>query len=187
MVMLFGALLVAGAVASDSLRELMDVSVAITLVSSLFGAVFTLPWGLATFIACLIGTRALSRESELAAKVARMTNPEYLRGALAGFVGGARRGAPRPAGEASVERGAGARETEILSADFIEGELKKLRMEAERLEEYIKRLEILKSEGKISDNAYGQLKSEYVEKLSKLERRIKELEEARREQESERR
>jgi hypothetical protein len=74
--------------------------------------------------------------------------------------------AAQPAGEG----------TQVMDLKYLESELAKLVEEAGKYREYLEKLEAAKAEGKISETAYEKLKKEYVEKLSQLEKRIKEIE-----------
>jgi uncharacterized membrane protein YukC len=59
-------------------------------------------------------------------------------------------------------------------------ELVALRGEIEKYRGYLSKLEALHAEGNISDDAYQQLKREYMEKLKELERKMEALEKERR-------
>jgi len=74
--------------------------------------------------------------------------------------------AAQPAGEG----------TQVMDLKYLESELAKLVEEAGKYREYLEKLEAAKAEGKVSETAYEKLKKEYVEKLSQLEKRIKEIE-----------
>ena len=63
-----------------------------------------------------------------------------------------------------------------MDLKYLESELAKLVEEAGKYREYLEKLEAAKAEGKVSETAYEKLKKEYVEKLSQLEKRIKEIE-----------
>jgi ppGpp synthetase/RelA/SpoT-type nucleotidyltranferase len=67
----------------------------------------------------------------------------------------------------------------VMDLKYLESELAKLVEEAGKYREYLEKLEAAKAEGKISETAYEKLKKEYVEKLSQLEKRIKEIEDIR--------
>ena len=68
--------------------------------------------------------------------------------------------------------------TRVVSLEYLEGELARLVEEAKRYRDYLEKLEVAKAEGKVAETAYGELKKEYTEKLAKLEREIRELQEA---------
>lgn len=68
--------------------------------------------------------------------------------------------------------------TRVVSLEYLEGELARLVEEARRYRDYLEKLEATKAEGKVAETAYGELKKEYTEKLAKLEKEIRELQEA---------
>jgi hypothetical protein len=70
--------------------------------------------------------------------------------------------------------------TEVMSLEYLESELAKLAEEAGKYREYLEKLEAAKAEGRVSETAYERLRSEYVEKLNELEKKVKELEEVKR-------
>ena len=70
--------------------------------------------------------------------------------------------------------------TRVVSLEYLENELAKLVEEYSKYREYLEKLEKAKREGKVSDAAYEKLKREYTEKLNEIEKRIKELEETKR-------
>ena len=67
--------------------------------------------------------------------------------------------------------------TQVMSLEYLESEIAKLKEEARRYREYLEKLETEKAKGKVSDIVYEKLKKEYIEKLGELEKIIKELEE----------
>jgi len=66
-------------------------------------------------------------------------------------------------------------EIQVMSLEEVENELKRVEEEAERHREYLRRLETMKAEGRLSEATYEQLRREYINKLEMLETRIREL------------
>ncbi|MCC6003744.1 MAG: DUF4200 domain-containing protein [Thermofilum sp.] len=64
---------------------------------------------------------------------------------------------------------------QIASHGHIGNELAMLAEEAERYRGYLKRLEAIRAQGKISEVTYGELKKEYANKLSQLQAKIRQL------------
>jgi hypothetical protein len=69
---------------------------------------------------------------------------------------------------------------QIVSHGHIGKELATLAEEAERYRGYLKRLEAIKAQGKVSEETYWELKKEYANKLSQLQAKIRQLEEEKR-------
>ena len=69
---------------------------------------------------------------------------------------------------------------QIVSHEHIGNELALLAEEAERYRGYLKRLEAIKAQGKISETTYRKLKEEYSDKLRQLEARMSRLQDAER-------
>jgi len=69
---------------------------------------------------------------------------------------------------------------QIVSHVHIRNELAMLAEEAERYRGYLKRLEAIKAQGKISETTYRKLKEEYSDKLRQLEARMSRLQDAER-------
>jgi energy-coupling factor transport system substrate-specific component len=65
---------------------------------------------------------------------------------------------------------------QAVDIGYLSSELSKLNEEAERYREYLRRLELLRAERKVTEIAYEQLKKEYTDKLRELEEKIKLLE-----------
>jgi len=63
----------------------------------------------------------------------------------------------------------------IPPATALEKELGELKVEVEKYRSYLSKLETLHAEGNVSDDAYQQLKREYAERLTELERKIEAL------------
>ena len=57
---------------------------------------------------------------------------------------------------------------QIAGHGHIGNELAMLAEEAEKYRGYLKRLEAIKAQGKVSEATYGELKKEYANKLSQL-------------------
>jgi ElaB/YqjD/DUF883 family membrane-anchored ribosome-binding protein len=69
---------------------------------------------------------------------------------------------------------------QIVSHVHIRNELAMLAEEAERYRGYLKRLEAIKAQGKISETTYRKLKEDYSDKLRQLEARMSKLQDAER-------
>ena len=68
-------------------------------------------------------------------------------------------------------------ETELISASRLEEELRAYMQEAEKIKNYLERLEEMMSRREITETAYQQLKREYTDKLVSIEAKIRGLKE----------